>query len=149
MIDYNSCIASIRHRCKCDNNEAWEGLNEAFLSLDRSLPERAQYWWLIRVGSWKVLDTIRQRYVNKSGVLRFKSSDFEFVPAPNSDENEWDFLNAFPEGLVREFAKRVASGQSSLTLESARHWLRKRHKSSSRTISKEVLDEVRICAERV
>lgn len=149
MIDYNSCVRSIRKRCRCDKNEAWEGLNEAFLSLDKSLPERAQYWWLIRVGSWNVLDSIRQRYIGKSGVIKFVSSDFKFTPAPHSDENEWDFLNAFPEGLVREFAKRVASGKSSLTLESARHWLRKHHKTSSRTTSKEVINEVRICSKRV
>jgi len=130
-------------------NEAWEGLNEAFLTLDRTQPEAAQYWWLIRVGSWNVADAVRQRYIGKTGVMRELSSDFLIYPAPDSDEHEWDFLNAFPKGLVREFAKRLADGKSKLTEGSCNYWLRSQHNINNRRTAKEIINEVRIYSKRI
>lgn len=149
MVDYSSCVAKIQRRCQCSLNEAWEGLNEAFLTLDRTQPEAAQYWWLINVGSWNVADAVRQRYIGKTGVMREESSDFLTHAAPDSDEHEWDFLNAFPEGLVREFAQRIAEGKAKLTPDSARHWLRTKHNINNRTTGREVINEIRICAARI
>lgn len=148
-MDYSSCVAKIQRLCQCSLNEAWEGLNEAFLTLDRTQPEAAQYWWLIRVGSWNVADAVRQRYIGKTGVMRELSSDFLTHAAPDSDEHEWDFLNAFPKGLVREFAKRLADGESKLTEGSCNYWLRSQHNINNRRTAKEIINEVRIYSKRI
>ena len=148
-MDYSSCVAKIQRRCNCSLNEAWEGLNEAFLTLDRTQPEAAQYWWLIRVGSWNVADAVRQRYIGKTGVMREESSDFLTHAAPDSDEYEWDFLNAFPKGLVREFAKRLADGHAKFTEGSCNYWLRSQHNINNRRTAKEIINEVRIYSKRI
>lgn len=147
-MDYSSCIAKIQRRCQCSLNEAWEGLNEAFLTLDRTQPEAAQYWWLIRVGSWNVADAVRQRYIGKTGVMREESSDFLTTAAPDFT-NEYDFLKVFPKGLVREFAKRLADGQSKLTEGSCNYWLRSQHNINNRRTAKEIINEVRIYSKRI
>ena len=148
-MDYSSCVAKIQQRCKCSLDEAWEGLNTAFLTLDRTQPEAAQYWWLIRVGSWNVADAVRKRYIGKTGVMRELSSEFLTHAAPDSDEHEWDFLNAFPKGLVREFAKRLADGKSKLTEGSCNYWLRSQHNINNRRTAKEIINEVRIYSKRI
>ena len=148
MVDYSSCIAKIQRRCQCSLNEAWEGLNEAFLTLDRTQPEAAQYWWLIRVGSWNVADAVRQRYIGKTGVMREESSDFLTTAAPDST-NEYDFLNAFPKGLIREFAKRLADGQSKLKEGSCNSWLRRKPNINNRRTEQEIINEVRIYSKRI
>ena len=147
-MDYYSCVAKIQRRCHCSLNEAWEGLNEAFLTLDRTQPEAAQYWWLIRVGSWNVADSVRQRYIGKTGVMREESSDFLTTAAPDST-NEYDFLNAFPKGLVREFAKRLADGHAKFTEGSCNYWLRSQHNINNRRTAKEIINEVRIYSKRI
>lgn len=147
-MDYSSCVAKIQRRCNCSLNEAWEGLNEAFLTLDRTQPEAAQYWWLIRVGSWNVADSVRQRYIGKTGVMREESSDFLTTAAPDST-NEYDFLNAFPKGLVREFAKRLADGHAKFTEGSCNYWLRSQHNINNRRTAKEIINEVRIYSKRI
>lgn len=148
MVDYKACVRCICQRVKCSTDEAWEGLNTAFLSLDRTLPEQAQCWWLIRIGSFIVIDSIRSQYLD-TGVKRLVSSEcLEFVGQP-SEENEWDFLNAFPEGLTRDFAQRLGEGKAKLSYDSVRHWLRTRKKINDRTTARSILNEVRICAERL
>lgn len=144
---YITCVKTIMTRVKCTYNEAWDGLSQAFLSLDQSRPDNAQCWWLIHIGSLAVIDSVRRTYTPE-GVKREVPSDFLTTAAPDST-NEYDFLNAFPEGLVREFAQRLADGQSKLTEGSCNHWLRSQHNINNRRTAREILNEVRVCAERV
>lgn len=148
MMDYDACVRCICRRAKCSTDEAWEGLNTAFLSLDRTLPEPAQCWWLIRIGSYIVLDSVRSQYLN-TGVKRLVSSEcLEFMGKPSEDD-QWDFLNAFPKGLTREFSRRLGEGKGKLTYESVRHWLRTRKQINDRTTARRILNEVRIYSKRL
>ena len=149
MVNYEACVRCIRRRVQCSTDEAWEGLNTAYLSLDTTLPERAQCWWLIHIGTFLVKDSIRSQYIGNSGVRRFEASDFlDFVAQP-SGENEWDFLNAFPEGLTREFAQLLGEGKAKLTEHSARHWLRTHKNINDRTTGRKIINDIRVYSKRI
>lgn len=147
MVNYKACVRCICKRAKCSTDEAWEGLNTAFLSLDRTLPERAQCWWLVRIGSYIVLDSIRSQYLG-SGEKRLVFSECtEFSEQASTDE--WDFLNAFPEGLTREFAQRLGEGKGKLTYESVHYWLRNRKRINDRTTARRIINEIRVYSSRL
>lgn len=144
---YITCVKTIMTRVKCSYDEAWDGLTQAFLTLDQSRPETAQCWWLINIGSFAVIDSVRKTYSSKEGVKREVPSDFLTTEAPTLDE--YAFLKAFPEGFVREFAQRLADGQSKLTEGSCNHWLRKQHKLNNRRTAREIIRNVRIYSKRL
>lgn len=147
MVNYKACVRYICKRTKCSTDEAWEGLNTAFLSLDRTLPEQAQCWWLVRIGSFIVLDSIRSQYLG-SGEKRLVFSECtEFSEKASTDE--WDFLTAFPEGLTREFAQRLGEGKGKLTYESAHYWLRTRKQINDRTTARRIINEIRVYSSRL
>ena len=149
VIDYKHCVKCIIARTHCTMNEAWEGLNTAYLSLDTSKPVPSQYWWLITIGSYNVKDAVRATYTEKDGVKRMVPSDFLTEPSPDSDEYQYDFLNAFPDGLVKEFAKRLADGESKFTVCSCQYWLRSKYKINNRKTSRSIIYDVqRMAAER-
>jgi hypothetical protein len=96
-----------------------------------------------------VTDEVRKKYIGSDGTVRFTQLDESLVEGTASASDEYDFLKAFPEGLVREFATRLAEGTSSFTAGSASHWLRKTHNINTRSSVKGVLDGTRISAERL
>ena len=121
MIDYKlvaKCIA-------ISASEAWDGLSTAFIKLDRTRSEREQCRFLIIAGAWSVYTELRHRY--GGGQFQCSLDDAPEVASGSIDVDEWDFLNAFPEGLVKQVAKAISLGQCSYTYESVRHWLRKTH----------------------
>jgi hypothetical protein len=85
---------------------------------------------------------LRYKY-NRIGELRFVPIDDTYKAAP---EGGYDFLDKFPYGLVREFATRLAEGESQFTTGSASHWLRKFKNINKRTAVKELMDSTREAA---
>lgn len=149
MIDYNRITRVIQAKAKCSSDEAWSGLAVAFLSLDRQRSENEQVYYLCRYGALAVIDEVRRKYIDESsGTERFSPID-ESTIAGDASASEYDFLEIFPEGLVREFATRLADGTSSFTAGSVSHWLRKTYNINSRSSVKGVLHGTRISAERL
>ena len=96
-----------------------------------------------------VVDEVRSKYIDTAGTLRFSPLDEEVTASPASASDDDAFLKAFPEGLVREFATRLADGTSTFTAGSVSHWLRKFKNINKRTTVQEVLNGTRIAAERL
>lgn len=149
MIDYIKITRVIQARAKCSPDEAWSGLASAFLSLDTSRSENEQVHYLCKFGALMVTDEVRKKYIGSDGTMRFTQLDESLVEGTASASDEYDFLKAFPEGLVREFATRLAEGTSSFTAGSVSHWLRKTYNINTRSSVKGVLDGTRISAERL
>ena len=148
MIDYPRIVRIIMARVKCSSDEGWAGLAQAFLSLDTSRSEGEQVQYLIRYGALMVTDEVRKKYIDSEGTLRFTPLDEEVTAEPAS-ASDYAFLKAFPEGLIREFATRLADGTSTFTAGSASHWLRKFKHINKRTTVQEVLNGTRTYAERL
>lgn len=147
MIDYKLVAKCIAIKTHCSASEAWDGLSTAFIKLDRTRSEREQCRFLIVSGAWSVYTELRHRY--GGGQFQCSLDDAPEVASGSIDIDEWDFLNAFPEGLVKQVAKAISLGQCSYTYESVRHWLRKTQNINSRTITRKVLYEVGIYSKRV
>lgn len=147
MIDYKLVAKCIAIKTHCSASEAWDALNTAFLRLDRTRSEREQCRFLIVVGTWCFYTELSHRY--GGGHFQCSLDDVPEVVSGSIDIDEFDFLNAFPEGLVRQVAKAISLGQCSYTYESVRHWLRKTQNINSRTITRKVLYEVGIYSKRV
>lgn len=142
MLDYEKITQIIKCRARCSMDEAWDGLSRAFLSLDSSRTEAEQASYLLTNGVNAVWYGLRYKY-NRSGELRFVPIDETYKAAP---ETGYDFLEKFPAGLVREFATRLAEGESQFTTGSASHWLRKFKNINKRTAVKELMDRTREAA---
>lgn len=149
MIDYPRIVRIIMARAKCSSDEGWTGLAQAFLSLDTSRSEGEQVQYLIRYGQMMVVDEVRKKYIDTDGTLRFTPLDEEVTAESASASDEYAFLKVFPEGLVREFATRLADGTSTFTAGSVSHWLRKFKNINTRSSVKGVLDDTRTYAERL
>lgn len=147
MIDYKLVAKCIAIKTHCSASEAWDGLSTAFIKLDRTRTEREQCHFLIIVGAWSVYTELRHRY--GGGQFQCSLDDVPEVASGSIDTDEWDFLNAFPEGLVRQVAEAISLGQCSYTYESVRHWLRKTQNINSRTITRKVIYELGIYSKRV
>lgn len=147
MIDYKLVAKCIAIKTHCSASEAWDGLSTAFLKLDQTRTEREQCRFLIIVGAWSVYTELRHRY--GGGQFQCSLDDAPEVASGTIDIDELDFLNAFPEGLVRQVAEAISLGQCSYTYESVRHWLRKTQNINSRTITRKLLYEVGIYSKRV
>lgn len=147
MIDYKLVAKCISIKTHCSASEAWDGLSTAFIKLDRTRSEREQCRFLIIAGALSVYTELRHRY--GGGQFQCSLDDVPEVASGSIDIDEFDFLNAFPEGLVRQVAKAISLGQCSYTYESVRHWLRKTQNINSRTITRKVLYEVGIYSKRV
>jgi hypothetical protein len=148
VIDYHKIVRVIKATARCSSDEAWSGLAVAFLSLDRSRTEREQVYYLCRYGRLAVIDEVRKKYIDESGTERFSPID-ESTIAGDASTSEYDFLEIFPEGLVREFATRLADGTSSFTEGSVSHWLRKTYNINTRNSVKGVMNDIRVLAERL
>lgn len=141
-IDYQSCVSAIRKQCRCSEQEAWDGLTSAYLSMDRSRSEKEQCWWLIHIGAYKVLTVVRQSYSSAvPGCKREVPLDEQCLEAPVDDE--WGFLSVFPEGYARQLAMWLSCGKHRLTTDSVRYWLRKTYGISAKTLPKTLEAEVR------
>ena len=147
MIDYKLVAKCIAIKTHCSASEAWDGLSTAFIKLDRTRTEREQCRFLIIAGAWSVDTELRHRY--GGGQFQCSLDDAPEVASGSIGIDEWDFLGAFPEGLVRQVAKAISLGQCSYTYESVRHWLRKTQKINSRTITRKVIYELGIYSKRV
>ena len=70
MIDYEKIASVIQRRYGVDRNTAWEGLNTAFLQLDRTKSEAEQAAYLINVGCLKIwtdkFDSVQSRSVTET-----------------------------------------------------------------------------------
>lgn len=144
-IDYEKIALVIKRRTHCTYNEAWDGLSRAFLSLDSSRTEAEQASYLLTNGANAVWYGLRYKY-NADGQLRFVPIDETYKAAP---ETGYDFLEKFPAGVVREFATRLAEGESQFTTGSASHWLRKFKNINKRTAVKGLMDSTREAALRL
>lgn len=144
-IDYIKLTLTIKARTRCSLDEAWDGLSRAFLSLDRSRTEAEQCCYLLKYGACAVFYSLRYKY-NPDGTMRFTQLS-DTLPA--SADRGYDFLEQFPDGLTREFAQRLADGESSFTAGSASHWLRQSKGINTRTSVRKLLDETRESALRL
>lgn len=149
MIDYPKLVRVIQARTQCSNNEAWSAMATAFLSLDQSRSEGERVNYLIQVGSLKVAECLRDKYVDSSGVQRFVSLELTSEVVDDKPADDLKFLELFPQGLVREFATRLAEGTSKFSAGSASHWLRKFHNINTRKSVKELLNDTRSAAKRL
>ena len=147
MIDYKLVAKCIAIKTHCSASEAWDGLSTAFIKLDRTRSEREQCRFLIIAGAWSVYTELRHRY--GGGQFQCSLDDAPEVANGSIDIDELDFLNAFPEGLVRQVAKAISVGQCSYTYESVRHWLRKTQNINSRKTTRKVIYELGIYSKRV
>lgn len=148
MIDFTEVVTKIQARAKCSRNEAWSGLAQAFLSLDKNRTEREQYYFLIHFGAIQVNAEVAKKYSPVGEYSALHDEAFECLMTP---DNEWDFLNWFDEGPVREYARLMGEGLvKQCTFDSVRNFLRKNFKETSNyDCCKEVYKRVRVCAERL
>ena len=149
MIDYSKLVRVIQARTQCSTNEAWSAMATAFLSLDQSRSEGERVNYLIQVGSLKVAEILRDNYVDSSGVQRFASLELTGEVVDNKPADDLKFLELFPQGIIREFATRLAEGTSKFSTGSASHWLRKFHNINTRKSVKELLNDTRSAAKRL
>lgn len=147
MIDYKLVAKCIAIKTHCSASEAWDGLSTAFIKLDQTRTEREQCRFLIIVGAWSVYTELRHRY--GGGQFQCSLDDVSEVASGSIGIDEFDFLNVFPEGLVRQVAKAISLGQCSYTYESVRHWLRKTQNINSRKTTRKVIYELGIYSKRV
>lgn len=147
-INFKEVVIKIQARAKCSRDEAWSGLAQAFLSLDRNRTEREQYWFLIHYGSLQVRAEIA-RYYTPVGIYQVDNSEYLYDLA--ADNDEWEFLNWFDEGPVREYARQMGEGFVKLcSFDSVRNFLRKSYpKEASYEASRQIFDRVRTCAARL
>lgn len=148
MIDFTEVVTKIQARAKCSRNEAWSGLAQAFLSLDKNRTEREQYYFLIHFGAIQVNAEVVKKYSPVGEYSALHDEAFECLMTP---DDEWDFLNWFDEGPVREYARLMGEGLvKQCTFDSVRNFLRKNFKETSNyDCCKEVYKRVRVCAERL
>lgn len=148
MIDYCEIVTKIQARAKCSRDEAWGGLAQAFLSLDKERTEREQYWFLINFGSIQVNAEVAKKYSPVGEYTALHDEVFECLMTPDDD---WEFLNWFDEGPVREYARLMGEGLvKTCTFDSVRNFLRKNFKETATYDScKEVYRRVRTCAARL
>lgn len=70
MIDYENIASAIQRRYGVDRNTAWEGLNTAFLQLDRTRSEAEQAAYLMNVGCLKIwadkYDSVTSRSITET-----------------------------------------------------------------------------------
>jgi hypothetical protein len=147
-IDFNEVVVKIQACAKCSRDEAWSGLAQAFLSLDHSRTEREQYWFLIHYGAIQVRAEIA-KYYTPVGIYQADDSDYLYDLAAYNDE--WEFLNWFDEGPVREYARQMGEGFVKLcSFNSVRNFLRKNYpKEATYETCREIFNRVRTCAARL
>lgn len=148
MIDYNEVVVKIRACARCSADEAWSGLAQAFLSLDRTRTEREQYWFLIHYGAIQVNAEISRKYEPLGVYSTLGDEAFDCLYCP---DDEWRFLDWFDEGPVREYARLMGEGLvKQCTFDSVRNFLRKQHKEiASYETARQVYNRVRTCAARL
>lgn len=142
MLDYERLANIIKCRARCSMDEAWDGLSRAFLSLDRNRTESEQASYLLMVGEKSVYYTLRYKY-NAAGELKFVPLDEHHSSVPYWD---YEFLQRFPAGDVREFVQRVADGECSFTPGAASHWLRSVKNINTRTSVRNLMESARQAA---
>lgn len=148
MIDYNEVVVKIRACARCSADEAWSGLAQAFLSLDRTRSEREQYWFLIHFGAIQVNEAIREKYEPLGVYSTVSDEAFEYLYTP---DDEWEFLRWFDDGPVREYARLMGEGIVKIcTFDSVRRFLRNNYpKEASYETCRKVYNRVRTCAARL
>lgn len=147
-IDFREVAIKIRANAKCSTDEAWSGLAQAFLSLDRNRTEREQYWFLIHFGAIQVHAEISKKYLPIGEYQTLHDEVLECLMLP---DDEWEFLNWFDEGPVREYARLMGEGLVKVcSFNSVRTFLRKNYpKEASYENCRKVWTRVRDCAERL
>lgn len=148
MIDYCEIVTKIQARVKCSRDEAWSGLAQAFLSLDKERTEREQYWFLINYGAVQVNAEVAKKYSPVGEYSALHDEVFECLMTP---DDEWEFLNWFDEGPVREYARLMGEGLVKVySFNSVRTFLRKNYpKEASYENCRKVWTRVRDCAARL
>lgn len=148
MIDFSEVVVKIQACAKCSPDEAWSGLAQAFLSLDRTRTEREQYWFLIHFGAIQVHAEIAKKYQPLGEYQADHDEAFDFLMTP---DDEWEFLNWFDEGPVREYARLMGEGFVKVcSFNSVRTFLRKNYpKEASYENCRKVWTRVRDCAGRL
>jgi hypothetical protein len=147
-IDFREVVIKIKASAKCSTDEAWSGLAQAFLSLDRTRTEREQYWFLIHFGAIQVHAEISKKYLPIGEYQALHDEAFEGLMLP---DDEWEFLNWFDEGPVREYARLMGEGLVKIcSFNSVRTFLRKNYpKEASYENCRKVWARVRDCAARL
>jgi hypothetical protein len=147
-IDFREVVIKIKASAKCSTDEAWSGLAQAFLSLDRTRTEREQYWFLIHFGAIQVHAEISKKYLPIGEYQASHDEAFECLMLP---DDEWEFLNWFDEGPVREYARLMGEGLVKIcSFNSVRTFLRKNYpKEASYENCRKVWTRVRDCAARL
>lgn len=153
-MDYTTIVRVIARKCGLPRDrfdEAWEAMNTAYLTLDKSRSEGEQASYLITSACNIIkVQLPRQDYVDRtSGVRRLVSVDFQFscMFAVKPDRNSDRFLEVFPEGLVREYADHLADG-GKFGYYPVKYWLRQRG-NCSRVAAKELYESTRIYAKKL
>ena len=150
MIDYELAAIHIMAKCRCSKDEAWSGLATAFLYVDTSMDEAAQYSYLVTYGAKAVRKEWSRQYVDKdSGVKRFVASDFGDLKSDDEVTDDLDFLNAFPEGMAREYAKFLSEGGRKFTMHTCLNFIRRKYSLNNRNQARRLYESVRIRAARI
>lgn len=147
-IDFREVVIKIKASAKCSTDEAWSGLAQAFLSLDRTRTEREQYYFLIHYGAIQVHAEIGKKYLPVGEYRADHDEAFECLMLP---DDEWKFLDWFDEGPVREYARLMGEGfVKTCSFDSVRNFLRKNFKeNSSYEDCRKVYNRIRACAGRL
>lgn len=149
MIDYEKIVSVIQRRYGVDRNTAWEGLNTAFLQLDRTRSEAEQAAYLMNVGCRKIWDdkydsvtsrSITETEFNFDNQLSSIDDDdhamrelFIAPPEPEQDNNDFiiDIVRHVPQQYKFGVAIVVAAllktdrQRKPLTIEMTRQYLKR------------------------
>lgn len=106
MIDYEKIVSVIQRRYDVDRNTAWEGLNTAFLQLDRTRSEAEQAAYLMNVGCLKIwadkYDSVTSRSITETefnfdnSLSSIDEDDHAmrelFIAPPEPEQGDNDFI---------------------------------------------------------
>ena len=120
MIDYENIVSAIQRRYGVDRNTAWEGMNTAFLQLDRTRSEAEQAAYLINVGCLKIwqdkFDSVESRTITQTewnfDTSTNKPDDDDhcsielFIAPPEPEQSDNDFII----DIVRHVPQRYRFG---------------------------------------
>jgi hypothetical protein len=163
MLNYNAIHNRIIRKMACSSNQAWSAIAQAYLTMDKSMPEHWQANYLYHVGCYRVLDdyycyNVLDRANAATAVeikiLQGRNEDFEITEddlfkAPPAIEEDIDYIldlvRRVPDQyripvtvVVTELLKNDERKRKPLTVEMTRQYLKKNHVANTSEMARQV-----------
>lgn len=131
MINYNSIVYHIKKKMGCSSAQAWDGLTEAYLQLDRSRPEPEQVAYLCKVGCIKIYNDLYNTdatVLRQAKALTDPETDEDLYAAAEEPCGDAEYIAALVKPVPKQYKLGVAVVSSRL-LARTYGWRRRQHDS--------------------